>query len=115
MRDLRKGRKLGREKDQRNALLASLAVALISHGKIKTTTAKAKELRPYIERLVTYAKKGGMQGMRLVGKTIPRVATQKLVRDIAPKYAERKGGYTRIVHLEARKRDAAKIAFIEFV
>ncbi len=115
MRDLRKGRKLGREKGQRNALLASLAVALVSHGKIKTTTAKAKELRPYVERLVTYAKKGGVAGSRLVGRTLPKMATQKLLRDIAPRYQERKGGYTRITHMEARKRDAAKISFIEFV
>lgn len=115
MRDLRKGRKLGREKNQRNALLASLAVSLVAHGKIKTTTAKAKELRPFIERLVTHAKKGSVAGFRKVGETLPKVATQKLVKDIAPRYQDRKGGYTRIIHAEARKRDAAKISFIEFV
>ncbi len=115
MRDLRKGRKLGREKGQRDALLQSLAVNLIMHSKIKTTEAKAKELRPYIERLITHAKKGGMAGFRQVGAILPKVATGKLVKEIAPRYSERSGGYTRIIKGLRRAGDAAKTAFIEFV
>ncbi len=115
MRDLRKGRKFGREKDQRNALLKSLAVSLIMHSKIKTTLPKAKETRPHVERLITHAKKGGVAGYRIARKFLPAVAADRLMKEVAPKYADRKGGYTRIVKLPRRRGDAAPMAFIELV
>ena len=98
-------------------MLKSLSVGLIEKGRIKTTLPKAKELRPYIERLVTYAKKGTKAGAgtRALESFISKKASLKLVLDIAPKYAERKGGYTRIIKLPARSRDAAKMAYIEFI
>ena len=112
-----KGRKFGRVKNQREALLQSLAVNLIMHNKIKTTTPKAKELRPHIERLITYAKKGTKagEGARALSAFLPKKASLKLVRDVAPKYFERKGGYTRIIKLPARARDAAQMAYIELI
>ncbi|MEK9175734.1 MAG: 50S ribosomal protein L17 [Patescibacteria group bacterium] len=115
MRDLRKGRKLGRVKNQREALLKSLAVNLIMHNKIKTTTPKAKELRPFIERLVSYAKNGGVLGVRQVKQTLSMVAAEKLVKEIAPRYVDRKGGYTRIIKGLRRTGDAAEISVIEFI
>lgn len=117
MRHLKKGRKFGRVRNQRKALLQSLSSSLIEHGKIKTTLPKAKELKPYVERLVTYAKKGtkGGLGVRVLRYFLPKEASLKLVQEIAPKYLERKGGYTRIIKLHPRVRDAAKMAYIEFV
>lgn len=117
MRHLKKGKKFGRVRNQRKALLQSLSSSLIERGKIKTTLPKAKELRPYIERLVTYAKKGtkGGSGIRALRYFLPKKVSLKLVRVIAPKYTERKGGYTRIIKLHPRIRDAAKMAYIEFV
>ena len=115
MRDLRKGRKFGRVKNQREALLQSLAVNLIMHNKIKTTTPKAKELRPFIERQISHAKKGGMLGMRQVKKTLSSVAAEKLVKEIAPRYVSRNGGYTRITKGLRRAGDAAEMSIIEFI
>ena len=117
MRHQKKGRKFGRERNQRRALLKSLAVNLIAHGKIKTTLPKAKELRGVAERLVTYAKRGPKTGAgyRTAQKTLSKAALVKLVKEIAPRYLERKGGYTRITKLPLRTRDAAKMAYIEFI
>lgn len=115
MRDVRKGRKFGRVKKQREALLQSLAVNLIMRNKIKTTLAKAKELRPFVERQVSYAKKGGMTGFRAVRKTLPEVAAKKLMKEIAPRYEDRTGGYTRIIKGLRRPGDAAYTAVIEFI
>lgn len=117
MKKLKKGRKFGRVRRQRIALLKSLAVGLIEHGKIKTTLPKTKELRPYIERLITYAKKGikTSAGIRILRTFLPKSASLKLIREVAPKYLDRKGGYTRIIKLHPRIRDAAKMAYIEFV
>jgi len=117
MKKLKKGRKFGRVRNQRKALLKSLSVGLIEKSRIKTTLPKAKELRPHIERLVTYAKKGTKAGAgaRALESFLSKKASLKLVREIAPKYSERKGGYTRIIKLPKRPRDAAKMAFIEFI
>jgi len=114
MRHHNKNRKFGRTKDQRKALMKSLASALIEKGKIKTTEAKAKELRPYIEKLVTRAIKGDLASRRLLLSKIG-LQTKKLVDDIAPKYKDRNGGYTRVVKLTPRTSDASKMAVIEFV
>ncbi|KKT41919.1 MAG: 50S ribosomal protein L17 [Candidatus Giovannonibacteria bacterium GW2011_GWA2_44_13b] len=116
MRHQKVGRKFGREKGQRRAFFKSLAAALVMHGKIKTTLPRAKSLRPYVERLVTYAKIGDKSlALRRVGAVLPKVASKKLVSVIAPKYEERKGGYTRVIKLGRRTGDAAHMAYIEFV
>ena len=110
-------RKFGREKNERNALISSLALNLIVRGKIKTTEPKAKELRPFIEKLVTRAKSGSMATRRLIIATLSNRSkeTKKLFDVIAPKYADRKGGYTRVLKMGPRKSDGAKMAVIEFV
>lgn len=109
-------RKFGREKDQRNALVKSLMRSLVIHGRITTTLAKAKSIRPMIEKLVTKAKTGTLASRRLVIVRIGGEAETKALFDtIAPKYADRKGGYTRIIKLPRRELDAAPMAMIEFV
>ncbi len=110
-------RKFGRTKNQRNALVNSLALNLIVREKIKTTEPKAKELRPFIEKLVTHAKKGDLATRRVVIAKLSNRSKEvkKLFDVIAPKYADKKGGYTRIVKLGVRKSDGAKMAIIEFV
>ena len=110
-------RKFGRVRKVRVALINSLALNLIVRGKIKTTEPKAKELRPFIEKLVTSAKANDMATRRLVISKLSnrRPEVKKLFDTIAPKYADRKGGYTRILKLGRRKSDGAKMAVIEFV
>ena len=109
-------RKFGRDKSQKKALLSSLALNLIVRGKIKTTEPKAKELRPFIEKLVTRAKKGDLATRRTIISKLSNRSTEvkKLFEVIAPKYADIKGGYTRVLKLGARKSDGAKMAIIEF-
>lgn len=109
-------RKLGRKAGPRRALLRGLMVSLIRDEKIKTTEAKAKELRPAIERLVTKAKKDTLANRRVViSRTGSTRATGKLFKDIAPRYADRNGGYTRVIKAERRAGDASPMAVIEFV
>lgn len=110
-------RKFGRVRKVRNVLIKTLALNLIVRGKIKTTEPKAKELRPFIEKLVTNAKKGDVATRRLmIGSLMNRrPEVKKLFEVIAPKYADRKGGYTRVLKLGARVSDGAKMAIIEFV
>ena len=110
-------RKFGRTKNLRNALLNSLALNLIVREKIETTEPKAKELRPFIEKLVTQAKKGDLATRRLVISKLSNRSKEvkKLFEVLAPKYADTKGGYTRVVKLGARKSDGAPMAIIEFV
>ena len=117
MRHSNSKRKFGRVKNQRNALLSSLALNLIVRGKIKTTEPKAKELRPFIEKLVTNAKKGNLATRRLIISKLSNRGPEvkKLFEVIAPKYKERSGGYTRVLKLGVRKSDGAKMAVIEFV
>lgn len=115
MKHKKKGRKLGRKKDQKRALMRSLAVNLIKAEKIKTTEAKAKEVRPFIEKIVTKAKNDSLSNRRLVVSNIGSEPAKKLFEKIAPKYKDRRGGYTRIVGLGHRRGDASKMAIIEFV
>ena len=96
-------------------MLRTLAVSLISHGRIKTTEAKAKELRPYVERMVTYAKIGSVAKRRLALSEIGAVPAKKLFEVYGDKYKNQKGGYLRIVKMPSRIRDAAPQAMIEFV
>ncbi|HEY4476459.1 MAG TPA: 50S ribosomal protein L17 [Candidatus Paceibacterota bacterium] len=116
MRHHNHNRKFGRERNQRRAFLRSLAVNLITHGQIRTTTARAKELRPLVEKLVTRARVGNLFARRLLLARLGRLeAVQKLVTDIAPRYARRAGGYTRITKLPTRLSDGSSRALIEFV
>jgi large subunit ribosomal protein L17 len=110
-------RKFGRNKNQRNALLKGLALSLITHGKIETTEAKAKELRPYVEKIITKANIGTLASKRLVSSRLYNLTSEvdKLIKEIAPKYKDRKGGYTRITKLPRRSGDASKMAVIEFI
>jgi len=109
-------RKLGRTSTHRAALLKNLSIALINSGKIETTLQKAKELRRYFEKLLTAAKKGDFNAHRTVFAALQdKEATKKLVNEIAPKYLERNGGYTRIIKTRLRRGDAASMAFIELV
>src|SRR3954462_13854360 len=105
------GRKLQRTSSHRTALFRNMSAALIKHEQITTTTAKAKELRPYVEKLVTLAKKGGLSNRRLAHSRIMDEAPErKLFEVIGPRYAERNGGYTRIIKAGIRQSDAAPIA-----
>lgn len=117
MRHLRKTVKLGRTSSQKDALLSNLAVFLIEHGRIKTTLAKAKALRPVAEKLVTKAKKNTLHSRRMALADLQHNvgAVHKLFAEIGPRSADRKGGYTRIMKLGPRKGDAAPMALIEWV
>ena len=116
MRHRKKGRNLSRSPSHRKALLRNMAMSLFQHERITTTTARAKELRPYAERLITLAKRGDLHARRLAARRITdRDVLGKLFDDIAPRYSERAGGYTRILKLGNRKGDAAEMALIELV
>ena len=116
MRHNKTGRKLGRKTAHRKALMSNLASALITNKRIKTTDAKAKELRKYIEPLVTFAKKGDLHSRRQVLK---KIRHKSIVREsfdnIGPSFSNRSGGYTRIITLGFRDNDCAPISMIEFV
>ena len=116
MRHRRKGKKLGVNPSHRRALLANLAENLIIHKRIKTTDARAKELRRYIEPLVTKAKKGDLNSIRMIARKIRhKNILDILLNDIAPVYDNRNGGYTRIIKLGFRDNDRASVSLIEFV
>ena len=116
MRHRRKGKKLGVNPSHRRALLANLAENLILHKRIKTTESRAKELRRYIEPLVTKAKKGDLTSIRMIARKIRhKNILGILLNDIAPVYKNRNGGYTRIIKLGFRDNDRASVALIEFV
>ncbi len=116
MRHQRKTVKLGRKEGHRKSLLANLAVSLIAHNRIKTTLAKAKAVKPLAEKLVTIGKKNTLHARR-TAKAVLRQdeAVTKLFAEIAPRAADRKGGYTRIIKLGQRVSDASEMAFIEWV
>src|SRR6266498_1253738 len=116
MRHQKKTVKLGRTAEHRKALLANQVCSLIEHQRIKTTLAKAKAVRPLAERMVTLGKNGSIHARRTAFATLrQKNAVKKLFEDIAPRSAERNGGYTRIVKLGQRKSDSAQMAFIEWV
>ena len=116
MRHKKKGRKLGRKVGNRKALLRNLACELIIHKKIKTTDPKAKELRSFIEPLITLAKKDSLHARRLVIKKIPKKNVVRILfKEIAPLFSARPGGYTRITKLGLRDNDRAPVSIIEFV
>ena len=110
------GRKLSRKSQHRTALFRNMAAALIKHEQITTTTAKAKELRPYVEKLITLAKRGGLSNRRLAhARILDDAQEKKLFEVLAERYADRQGGYCRIIKAGYRASDAAAIAVIELV
>jgi len=117
MKHSKHSRTLGRLSNQRAALLRSLALSLILHEKIQTTEARAKELRPFIEKIVTKSKNDTLAARRLVLRRLgnSNSATRKLFETLGPKYKDRGGGYTRITKLATKKADARHMAQIEFV
>jgi large subunit ribosomal protein L17 len=116
MRHGHSGRKLQRKSGHRAALLRNLAAALIKHEQILTTTPKAKELRPYVEKLITLAKRGGLSNRRLaISRLGDDVQLKKLFDVLAERYAGRDGGYTRVIKAGLRASDAAPMAVIELV
>lgn len=116
MRHGHSGRKLQRKSGHRAALLRNLAAALIKHEQIMTTLPKAKELRPYVEKLITLAKRGGLSNRRLaISRLGDDVQLKKLFDVLAERYAGRDGGYTRVIKAGYRESDAAPMAIIEFV
>lgn len=116
MRHLKRGRKFHRKRGQRKALLKSLFNNLILQEKIELTEAKAKEMKPLAEKLITVAKKQNLTALRALLSSIPKKSAEKLYYSIAPRYKERKGGYLRIIKKTSRrKNDASKMAVIEFV
>lgn len=110
-------RKFGRNKNQKHALMKGLMLSLIAHGKIETTEAKAKELRPAIEKMITKANLGTLASRRLIISRLYNLKSEanKLIDTIAPKYKGQAGGYTRITKLPRRLGDASKMAIIEFI
>lgn len=116
MRHKKKGRKLGRTSAHRKAMLANMATSLFEHEKIKTTEPKSKELRRTAEKLITLAKRGDLHARRLAARTIRnKEILSKLFDEIAPKYENRNGGYTRIMKIGPRFGDGVPMAIIELV
>ena len=114
MRHLKKGRKFGRRRNQRRALIKALATAFFLHGRIRTTEAKARELRPIVEKHLTRAKNPTLANRRILGRTFADRIVKKAIETAQP-YLERRGGYTRITKLGSRKSDSAKMAILELV
>jgi len=115
MKKRKKGRKLSRKRDQRKALLRSLASSLLLKEKIKVTEAKAKEASSFLEKQISRAKVGNLTSRRMLSNFFSPQIVKKLINEIGPRYKERKGGYTRIIKLGPRKLDGAKMVVIELV
>jgi large subunit ribosomal protein L17 len=116
VRHQRSGRKLGRDSAHRKALYANLSCALIEHGRIRTTEAKAKEVRPIVEQMITLGKRGDLAAHRqAVAFLRSKSVVHALFSEVAPRFADRPGGYTRIVKIGPRQGDAAEIVYLELV
>jgi large subunit ribosomal protein L17 len=116
MRHRKAGRKLGRDSAHRKALYSNLACALIEHGRIKTTEAKAKEVRPIVEEMITLGKRGDVAAHRqAVAFLRSKPVAHRLFSEVAPRFADRPGGYTRIVKIGPRQGDAALMVYLELV
>ncbi len=115
MRKRKRGRKLSRKRDQRKALFKGLATSLILKEKIETTEAKAKELAKFVEKQISRAKIDNLYSRRLLARFFSKEIIKKLITEIASRYKERKGGYTRIIKLGPRKSNGAKMVIIELV
>jgi large subunit ribosomal protein L17 len=116
MRHARAGKKLGRDSAHRKALYANLACSVIEHGRIKTTVAKAKAVKPFVEQQITLARRGDLHARR---QAVANLRSEPIVKhlfdEVAPRFADRPGGYTRIVKIGARYGDAAEMAYLELV
>jgi large subunit ribosomal protein L17 len=116
VRHRKSGRKLGRDASHRRALYANLSAALIEHGRIRTTEAKAKEVRPIVEELITLGKRGDLAARRqAIASLRSKDAVHLLFAEVAPRFADRPGGYTRVVKIGPRQGDAAQMAYLELV
>ena len=116
MRHARAGKKLGRDAAHRRALYANLACSLIEHGRIKTTEAKAKAVKPFAEKMITLGRRGDLAARRQAASELrSEEAVRKLFTDVAPRFADRPGGYSRIVKLGPRSGDAAEMVYLELV
>ena len=116
MRHQRAGRKLGRDAAHRKALYANLTASLIEHGRIKTTVAKAKEVRPVAEEMITLGRRGDVPARRQALKFLrSQDVVHKLFSEVGPRFSDRPGGYSRIVKLGPRQGDAAEMAYLELV
>jgi large subunit ribosomal protein L17 len=116
VRHQRAGKKLGRDSAHRKALYANLACSLIEHGRIRTTEAKAKAVKPFAEQMITLGKRGDLAARRKAAAELrSQDVVKKLFDDVAPRFAERPGGYARIVKLGQRHGDAADMVYLEFV
>jgi large subunit ribosomal protein L17 len=116
MRHRRAGKKLGRDSAHRKALYSNLAGALIEHGRIRTTEAKAKAVKPFAEQMITLGKRGDLHARRLaLAELRSQDVVHQLFADVAPRFADRPGGYTRIVRLGPRNGDAAEMVYLELV
>jgi large subunit ribosomal protein L17 len=116
MRHGRSGRKLGRDAAHRKALYANLTGALIEHGRIKTTAAKAKEVRPVAEQMITLGRRGGVPARRQALKFLrSQDVVHKLFSDVGPRFVDRPGGYSRIIRIGPRQGDAAEMVYLELV
>jgi large subunit ribosomal protein L17 len=116
MRHGAKSRQLSRTSKHRSAMLNNMATSLLAHDRIETTEAKAKELRPFVEKLITFARRGDLHARRQVERRIKdRAVTGKLFKELGPRFASRPGGYTRIVKLGSRTGDGAELARIELL
>jgi large subunit ribosomal protein L17 len=116
MRHRRSGRKLGRDASHRKALYANLAGALIEHGRIKTTAAKAKEVKPIAEQMITLGRRGGVHARRqALAYLRSQDVVHKLFSDVGPRFADRPGGYSRIVRIGPRPGDAAEMVYLELI
>jgi large subunit ribosomal protein L17 len=116
VRHRRAGKKLGRDSAHRKALYSNLAGALIEHGRIKTTEAKAKAVKPFAEQMITLGKRGDLHARRLaLAELRSQDVVHQLFADVAPRFVDRPGGYTRIVKLGPRYGDAAEMVYLEFV
>ena len=116
MRHQRAGKKLGRDSAHRKAMYANLAGALIEHGRIKTTEAKAKAVKPFAEQMITLGRRGDLHARRqALAELRSQEVVHKLFADVGPRMADRPGGYSRIVKLGARQGDAAEMVYLELV
>ena len=116
MRHAKQGRKLGMESAHRKAMLGNMVCSLIEHGRIKTTVSKAKEAKPLAEKMITLGKRGDISARRqAVARLRSKDVVHMLFAEVAPKFAERPGGYTRIIRIGPRKGDAAEMVFLELV
>ena len=116
MRHARSGKKLGRDASHRRALYANLACSLIEHGRIRTTEAKAKAVKPYAEKMITLGRRGDLHARRqALSELRSQEVVHQLFSDVAPRMADREGGYTRIVRIGPRQGDAAEMVYLELV